>query len=51
MKTDHSGNMINEGTTFVYANWLAPLLKFDWQRVYDISETFPFNLSGNPATC
>jgi hypothetical protein len=31
--------MINGATTSVYPSWLAALLNFDWQGVYDISAT------------
>ena len=41
MKVAVEANMINEGETSIYQNWLLPLLKFNWQRMYDTLRTYP----------
>lgn len=58
MKVAVEANMINEGETSIYQNWLLPLLKFNWQRMYDTLKTIPAsppwrqggNLLGNQAS-
>lgn len=41
MKVAVEANMINEVETSIYQNWLLPLLKFNWQRMYDTLRTIP----------
>jgi len=41
MKVAVEANMINEVETSIYQNWLLPLLKFNWQRIYDTLRTIP----------
>lgn len=39
MKVAVEANMINEVETSIYQSWLLPLLKFNWQRIYDTLRT------------
>ena len=41
MKVAVEANMINEVETSIFQNWLLPLLKFNWQRMYDTLKTIP----------